>query len=191
MLRRILANSRLAVILGEIDFQIAEELRSGGCPHCGAALHSARYPRKPRCMTELGGGWLKRDSFCCAVCRRRATPASVRFLGRKIYPGVVVVLLTALCHGATARRVRVLRTALGVDRRTLERWRAWWRETFPETDAARTACARWLPPLNLGALPRSFFERLGGIRQNSILTVLRILLPLTTSLPDRLCRGST
>lgn len=37
-----------------------------------------------------------------------------------------MVLLTALRHSVSAERVTVLQEHLGVDRRTLERWRAWW-----------------------------------------------------------------
>jgi hypothetical protein len=31
-----------------IDEEFAGETRRAACPHCGAGLHSARYPRKPR-----------------------------------------------------------------------------------------------------------------------------------------------
>jgi len=44
-------------------------------------------------------------SFCCALdgCRSRATPPSLRFLGRKVYLAAIVVLIAILRHGATAR----------------------------------------------------------------------------------------
>jgi hypothetical protein len=47
----------------------------------------------------------------------------VRFLGRKVYGGFIVVLLAAMSHGLSADRVRRLRELTGADRRTLERWR--------------------------------------------------------------------
>ena len=56
-------------------------------------------------------------------CRRRHTPPSVRFLGRRVYVGLVVVLVSAMRHGLTAPRVQRLREQLGIDRQTLERWR--------------------------------------------------------------------
>ena len=57
-----------------LDVELAAQTRERGCPHCGGALHSARYLRKPR-----GGPWdvgeelAVRHSFCCARdgCRRR------------------------------------------------------------------------------------------------------------------------
>jgi len=153
----ILSDRRLEVTLPRIDEDLAAQAREGRCPHCGGRLDRARYPRKPRSIGELGATWRRRESLCCAEegCRRRTTPASVRFLGRRVYLGVVVVLATALAHGVTARRLRELRGALGVDRRTLERWRRWWREVFPATRFWKEARARFLPPVPEGDLPGS------------------------------------
>ena len=59
--------------------------------------------RKPR-GRPLGLGpeddW--RLSFCCAVdgCRTRATPPSLRFLGRKVYLATIVVLVAIMREGA-------------------------------------------------------------------------------------------
>lgn len=95
-------------------------------------MHRASFPRKPRGPAALPAGYDRRHSFCCAVdgCRKRVTPLSVRFLGRRVFTGAVVVLVSALRHGLTPPRVRRLREALGVSRRTLERWCVWWCETF-------------------------------------------------------------
>jgi hypothetical protein len=88
----------------------------------------------------------------------------VRFLGRKIYWGVVVVLMTAMQHGAKPTRVEILRERLGIDRRTLERWRTWWLVTFVESRFWKEARAhhgsrrvllpsgQWSVPLLLGIL---------------------------------------
>lgn len=73
--------------------------------YCGGALHRANYPRKVRGLPPgasagdgAGGpGPELRLSFCCARegCRKRHTPASLRFLGRRVYAGVVLVLVMA------------------------------------------------------------------------------------------------
>jgi hypothetical protein len=85
-------------------------------------LHSARYPRKPRGIRYLlDGAYESRFSFCCATegCRHRTTPPSVRFLGRKVYLGVIVILMTALAHGlSTTRRLRLIEE-LNVSAQTL------------------------------------------------------------------------
>jgi hypothetical protein len=70
------------------DADLAEAARAGRCALCGGALHSACYPRKPRGRPcRLGPEHDRRFSFCCAVdsCRSRATPPSLRFLGRKVH----------------------------------------------------------------------------------------------------------
>src|SRR5438105_1196935 len=89
-----------------------------------AWVKNVRYPRKPRGIPDqLQEDHSRRSSFCCAEegCRKRRTPASFRFLSRRVYVGAVVVLVAALRHGATAARVAALRALVGVSRRTLER----------------------------------------------------------------------
>ena len=67
---------------------------------CGGVLHSARYPRKPRGgPPELRQTDNSRLSFCCAQCRRRHTPRSVRYLGRRVYLATVVVFASRNAHG--------------------------------------------------------------------------------------------
>ena len=85
-----------------VDERLAEEAREAGCP-CGGPLHRANYPRQPRGgCANLPESYGHRLSFCCARdgCRKRTTPPSVRFLGRKVFLGAVVVLVAAMRHGA-------------------------------------------------------------------------------------------
>jgi hypothetical protein len=159
---------------------LAAQTREKGCAHCEGALHRADYPRKVRGLAVEEEVW--RDSFCCARegCRRRATPGSVRFLGRRIYAGLIVVLLTALRHGLTAGRVRALQEQLGVDRRTLERWRQWWLEEFAPGRLWRVARARLMPPVEEATLPWSLWERFRKKPKKPLLKLLRFLVPWST-----------
>jgi hypothetical protein len=120
------------LLLPRIDDDLAAHVRSAGCAVCGGRLDAADYPRKPRGADEHDDNYARRRSFCCAAegCRRRATPPSVRFLGRKVYVGAVVVLAAALQHGPTKKRVAELAALLGATRRTLVRWRRWWSTMF-------------------------------------------------------------
>lgn len=120
-----LADKELPLLLEKIDKDFAEAARAQGCRRCGVGrLHVANIKRQPRGLPE-GTEWDRRLSFCCDQdgCRCRATPPSVRFLGRKVYAGFIVVLLAAMCHGLSADRVRHLREITGADSRTLKRWR--------------------------------------------------------------------
>jgi hypothetical protein len=85
-------------------------------------LLSAQAARPGR---RLGPEHDRRFSFCCAVdgCRSRATPPSLRFLGRKVYLAAIVVRVAILRHGVTTSRIDRLSQAVSIDRRTVERWR--------------------------------------------------------------------
>jgi hypothetical protein len=105
----------------------------------------------------------------------------VRFLGRRVYLGAVVLLVSAMRGGITDKRAAELRELLGVSRRTLWRWRKWWRETFPASDLWKRERGRLLPPLNEGNLPASLLERFTGENERSkLVQALSFLAPLTT-----------
>jgi hypothetical protein len=102
----------------------------------------------------------------------------VRFLGRRVYLAVVVVLVSAMAQGLTPWRAAKLDEALGVDRRTFARWREWWLESFPSTPTWRTGRGRFMPPVDEGELPRSMLERFVAADPFGRLTaMLRFLSP--------------
>jgi len=77
------------------------------------------------------------------------TPPSVRFLGRKVYLGAVVILISAMRQGPTPRRVRELSTLFGVDRATIARWQAFWRDHVPQTPVWKLARVRLVPVVEI------------------------------------------
>ena len=186
MCHALLRDASLYALLLTMDHDLAAEARAAGCATCGGILHSARYPRKPRGgPDDLGPDYAARLSFCCAQdgCRRRTTPPSVRYLGRRVYLGAVVVLVTAMAGGITATRAAQLREWLGVSVRTLKRWRAWWRETFVASTFWRGAKGRFMPPVAVDTLPASLLERFAGTDERTrVLQTLAFLGPLTTRL---------
>jgi hypothetical protein len=175
-----IADSRLfGAFLLSIDADLAARARVKGCAHCGGVLHSATYARKPRGLPLSFERNDKRHSFCCQACRRRTTPASVRFLGRRCYAGTVVVLVSAMDNGVTNRQVAELRRVLGVHRRTLQRWRHWWRTIFAATPFWSIARATLMPPPNARSLPGSLLGRfVGPDDMAKLIQCLRFLLPL-------------
>jgi hypothetical protein len=83
----VLADAKFHEQLLDFDRDLSASARAAGCYRCGGALHSARFARKPRgCPAGLSREYGQRFSFCCAVdgCRKRTTPPSLRFLGRKL-----------------------------------------------------------------------------------------------------------
>jgi hypothetical protein len=148
------------LFLFSVDQDLAETARKEGCP-CGGCLHRANYPRKPRGGPEdLPEQYRRRLSFCCDRdgCRKRVTPPSVRFLGRKVYLGAVVVLVAAMRQGPNPRRVRELSALFDADRRTIARWQVFWREHFPQTPFWKVARGRLVPAVEIVSLPRSILE---------------------------------
>jgi hypothetical protein len=179
--------------LFQLDQAIAADVQAAGCQYCGGRLHVADYPRKPRGVrSALDASYQYRLSFCCAMdgCRRRTTPPSVRFLGRKVYLGVIIVLVTALTDGLSSRHRRRLIDQLDLWPQTMARWQRWWREQVPMTRCWRSLQPRFMPPMAVHALPSALLGRLMGddlvarVRQ-----LLTLIAPLTTaswasSLPD-------
>lgn len=166
----------------EVDGEFAAKARALGCGKCGGRLDSARYPRKPRgAPLKLPAGYESRLSFCCAKCRCRVTPASVRYLGRKVYLGAVVVLATAMRQGVTPARAKDLKKLFGVGERTLARWRWWWREAFAKSPFWKRTRGLQARPSRAEELPRSLLECFAGEEEKRLVSLLRLLSPVTTS----------
>ena len=182
MYRDLLADATFHQLLLACDADLADAARAGRCALCGGALHSACYPRKPRGRPcRLGPEHDRRFSFCCAVdgCRSRATPPSLRFLGREVYLAAIVALVAIMRHGVTTSRMEHLSQAVGVDRRTVERWRMWWRDSFTVTPFWRVARAAFMPPIDRERLPASLLERFTGDVADRLVALLRFIGPVT------------
>ena len=182
----LLADTRFHELLLTIDRASADTCRAEGCVECGGRLHSAPYPRKPRgrpksVSRRLGPEHDRRFSFCCAVdgCRGRETPPSLRFLGRRVYVATIVVLIAILQHDVTDARLERLSEVVSVDRRTVTRWRSWWRRIFTATPFWRIARARFMPPVDPALLPASLIERFDGDGAEPLVALLRFIGPIT------------
>lgn len=82
-----------------------------------------------------------------------------------------------------------LAQVLSVSARTVQRWRQWWREQFPRTDLWQALRARFMPPVDLAALPNALLARFAGMPAESMLHLLRFLIPLTGTTPVTLREG--
>ena len=175
----LLQDSTFHTLLLKIDEDLAQRVRLRGCPFCCGVLHRADYPRKPRGPGSCGR---RRISLCCnrEGCRRRVTPPSVRFMGRRVFQSVVVLLVAALRQGPRPARSRVLAELFEVDERTIRRWRRWWDDIFITTDFWIEAKARFMPPVR--TLPLGLIQRFGNIGSRSTLSrLLAFLSPLSSA----------
>jgi hypothetical protein len=147
MSHEILFDASFFLFLLLIDRDIAARAHLQRCPYCGGMLDVADYCRKPRgAMCELPDGFDVRYSLCCRTdgCRRRRTPASIRFLDRRVYLGVVTVIVATMRHGNAHHRLKRLQAELGVDFHTIQSWRHFWTDLFPVGDRGKILRA-WFP----------------------------------------------
>lgn len=125
----------------ELDVEIAGAFISAAvCLRCGGRAFSRHdYRRKPRGFPqELSWDKLEqwfslRISFRCDVCRKRVTPPSVRFLGRKVYIGSCVLWASRCFERGEAAAsalslLKEIKDELGdfLPARTVRRWLQWW-----------------------------------------------------------------
>ena len=181
-IEEILRDTRFYELLLGFDRQMADAAHAARCQKCGAALHWGSYQRKPRgAAGGLGPEHRRRFSLCCAQegCRKRETPGSLRFLGRKVYFGAMVVLISAMQSGLSAVRMKRLKALVGVSRRTVMRWREWWHGAFAESPFWRAH--RALAPAGSTAdLPASLLRSFDGAIERQLILLLRFLAPITT-----------
>lgn len=209
-----IAEDKFFAVLEEGDARAAAAVKAAGCRYCGGRLDRADYPRKPRggSMAAAGESRVRRISFCCAQegCRRRATPPSLVFLGRKVYLGIVVVVasLLALTPGkpspppspssslppptpqgpaswpeAASSSVPSSPAPSGPPRRTVRRWLCWFQTELPKTAFWQAARGRLWPPVADQELPRALVERFipGRSVCDALVATLGFVSPLSTT----------
>ena len=181
-------------MLLEADKAMVERVAAEGCLVCDGPLHRSDYNRKPRgaLIAPEGERFVIRFSLCCGRegCRKRATPPSVRFLGRRVYLGAVVIVASMVA--LSLRAARGARDRTGVPARTTTRWLGWWHGPFLSTEVFVTICAR-LVGVEAALVPASIVDQLAGTGTERLRTMLNLLTPLTTvSMPEgaRFSRGT-
>lgn len=174
-------------LLFELDRRAQERVRAGGCERCRGPLHVAHYPRKVRGVSEEAaeaGRYGQRLSLCCGRegCRKRATPPSVRFDGRRLYAAIAVLLLSMRSRerpeleGAAA----LVQAEPSPSWPTRSRWRSWWRSELLQTAwfvALRGHLAR---PVDAERSPASLLSMFGGGAVEQCRSLLVAISPLTT-----------
>ena len=181
MYQTLFRDSRFFDLLLTLDEEVAGEARRVGCA-CGGVLHGAAYERKLRGGPDgLARGKAMRFSFCCARegCRRRMTPPSLRFLGRKVFFGVLVLLLPVLRHGPTPERLNRLCVTYAVSVRTVRRWCRFWRETFVTSRVWQAARGRFAAPIRAESMPEALLGAFCEISDpaSRVVAVMRLVSP--------------
>ena len=168
------------------DLAEAEHVKAAGCPHCGGVLHCGNYQRKPRgiegeVLRLLRLDW--RISFCCGneECRKRTTPKSVRFLGRKVYLGVSIVV-AGILRGEGVKVAKICAILDNVKSETLRCWNLWWSGPVQSSNWWNVVKAQIMPPLEgkhfVWALFSRLLTRADGVK-TAIQKLLTFISPIT------------
>lgn len=177
----LLKDVKLAKVLLKIDEETAKKSLKAGCqnPKCKhKKLYSGNYKRNTeRCAPEVKQYYEIKFSANCAVCDKRVTPPSVRFLAGTWRSAISLVLTTA----RGARSVSWLASHLDVPESTVKRWRRWWRRIFAATQFWDFHRAGFLPPVDPQQLPGSALVCCqGSSNREKLVLFLQFLCPLRT-----------
>lgn len=182
MSHKFLFNASFHLLLNTMDHELAEEVRNKGCS-CGGKLHQADYPRSPFGLpAQFRSDYGERISFCCDTCRKRTTPSSVRFFGRRWFPAPLFILISVLMLGINERRLAQIKRHFGIviSESTWKRWRRWWRASFMSTKFWQMAKGLVATTLETNLpFPRSLLSLFSGAFEEKMVFLLRYLSPLT------------
>jgi hypothetical protein len=182
MYQALLTSTTFFYELFKHDEKIAAQVQQNGC-QCGGVLHVANYPRVAKGMPELiGSNYRLRLSFCCNQqgCRKRVTPPTLRFLGRKVYISIIIILTFMLPAKTTTQRIDQLQACIGliVSDETTRRWQQWW---FCLPDNLLWKKQGLGSTIDRKNLPDSLLTCFAGKISDQLFSTLKFLSPLTTT----------
>jgi len=165
--------------LHKIDEELAAKCRAERCDGCNGPLHDGRYRRKPRAAGDsIPEEYCERLSLCCGHCRKRKLPPSCLFFGRRVYWGVVIILVTSAQQGLEKQSMVELCERFGVSRRTVGRWVSFFAVTFAQSKRWQSLRGRVSAPVCDDALPGSLVEHFVTVFGSSA-AMVRLMLFLT------------
>lgn len=184
MLPELLQDVSLFHILHQIDQELAHACRQAGCPFCHSPLHNAPYTRKPRGgPSNIPDEFCVRLSLCCSKeeCRRRVLPPSCLFLGRKVYWGAVILIVTTLRQRSpSTHSINMLSRKYDISRSTIVRWTRYFREVFPQSSRWQRLRGLVSAQISSHSLPENLVEYFQNLHSSSAGGLIACLRFLTT-----------
>lgn len=167
-----------------LDRIIAEQVRQSRCLFCHGNLHQSHYPRKPRGVPNgVHNDYSIRFSYCCGGegCRKRFTAPSMRFLSRKVYSSVIIILVFLLKSKTDELKVeelnRLLGTTLSVE--TVRCWRHFWLKDVSQSHIWKIAS---FSHSMAQTLPASLLNQFKQTLNTPLEMALKWILPLTAGI---------
>ncbi|MDQ3232367.1 MAG: hypothetical protein M3Q07_11145 [Pseudobdellovibrionaceae bacterium] len=159
---KILEHSSFFQILQSFDEDMSNAMKALGCKHCGGKLDIGHYQRKPRGLewADLTDVSNTRYSLCCREesCRRRSTPLSLRFAGRKVYCSVFIVLFTLMQERGDQHAQLHLHKKFGLSLATARGWVQLFKSRMPSSSWAKDLQSRGIFRTHEPGLLGRFFE---------------------------------
>ena len=182
MYHPLLTDARFHNSLFDLDRLIAGQVKQEQCPLCHGNLNQSHFPRQPRGVPEgTVADYHIRFSLCCSTdgCRKRFTPPSMRFLSRKIYSSVVILVIFMLKPETDESRIEAINRLLGITLsvETLRRWRHFWTQDVPQTHTWKRLA---LSQIQAQSLPMSLLALFKSSGEQALIMGLKLILPLST-----------
>jgi len=180
MLSELLKKKSLFHCLYTIDKNTAEQYRKMPCPHCGGPLHFANYSRKPRGEPDgICEIFFIRFSLCCGKegCRHRIIPPSCRFLDRKVYWHVAILVIISE-YQKKESSIFKLAKRFNISRNTIARWIQFYQEIFPYRSEWQRIRGQVSALIKSNELPSSLvnhFLNLKSCAKNALISCLKFL----------------
>jgi len=181
MYHPLLTDARFHNSLFDLDRLIAKQVQQAQCQLCHGNLHQSHFLRKPRGVPEgTDPDYSIRFSYCCGTegCRKRFTPPSMRFLSRKVYSSVVIILIFLLKPETNDSRIEKINVLLGttLSIETLRRWRHFWTKNVPQTHTWKRLA---FSHTHAQSLPVSLLALFQKPLNQQLKMGLKLILPLT------------
>jgi len=183
MLPELTQKVSLFFLLLRIDEDLANHVKQGKCPVCGGPLHYSNYPRKPRGGPDnIPDECLVMLSLCCGreECRKRARPASCRFMGRKVYWHGIILLVMALKQqrpeGPSINKLMKM-FEIG-SRNTILKWLQYYRDIFPTSPQWQRIRGQIVASIRDSELPGellNYFFRQSKTKDIGLVSCLKLL----------------
>jgi hypothetical protein len=148
-------------------------------------MNWANYPRKPRGVPpEAAKYFEKRFGHCCstAECRKRRTPPSVRFLGRRVYVAIFIIIIFSVASHELYQKLIITTAANSFSKWTLDRWVIWWDCVIPISRVWKKISGQLNSNVDNQFLPLFLIEQFlasnEGITDKAMLSLLEFLSPM-------------
>lgn len=178
MCHKIPIDSSIFTFLIKIDLDFLEKAQKEGCA-CGGKLYKAHYPRSPMGVPkEFRSYFEQRLGLCCKDCRKRKAVATVRFFGRRWYPGLIFFFISLLKKKSSRSQIKK-RFGIDLGKNIWKRWCLWWREQFITTAFWNQTRSKFIGKALLGPYPKSLFQVLSGSFEQRMIQLLQFFAPIT------------